>query len=356
MPFVANSAAEALARIQAQMGPEAVVLNVRQLPVNGLARLWKKPLIEVLACPPGLFRGAEAAETSPTDAAFPAPSDLAIPHEPSPSSWQQQGVSSGMEGLDLAGGLRPSRWKVSRLLSTAGLIPLLAQKVIDDLEMHHGVEPPATLPEEIQLLRETLRQLWNVAGPIQSHRPQVLIGAPGSGKTTLLCKWMTKSVLMENCPARVFRLDGVTANTGEMLEVHAEILGVPVSRMAPGSSNSTSAGWQLVDIPGVDWRDRQAIGDLRRVLDKISGAEVHLVLNGAYEVSVLLAQIRAFSSLPLSGLMITHLDEDQRWGKLWNLVLGSPLAVRFLSAGQSVPGEFLEATPERLNDRWLGSR
>ncbi len=32
-----------------KLGPEAVVLNVRPLPANGLARLWQKPMIEVLA-------------------------------------------------------------------------------------------------------------------------------------------------------------------------------------------------------------------------------------------------------------------------------------------------------------------
>ena len=50
--FVAASAEEAVAQIRARLGPEAVVLNVRPLPAQGLARLWQKPMIEVLAyCP-----------------------------------------------------------------------------------------------------------------------------------------------------------------------------------------------------------------------------------------------------------------------------------------------------------------
>ena len=46
--FIAASAEEAVAQIRAKLGPEAVVLNVRPLPANGLARLWQKPMIEVL--------------------------------------------------------------------------------------------------------------------------------------------------------------------------------------------------------------------------------------------------------------------------------------------------------------------
>src|SRR5580693_2139476 len=50
--FVAASAEEAVAQIRAKLGPEAVVLNVRPLPANGLARIWQKPMIEVLAYTP----------------------------------------------------------------------------------------------------------------------------------------------------------------------------------------------------------------------------------------------------------------------------------------------------------------
>ena len=349
IPFVARTAAEAFARIQSQMGPDAVVLNVRQLPVTGIARLWKKPHIEVLACPPGLFRTSgsdEESQASPTTRLQETPVPVAPGFPSDPAALFAAPAVSG----------RPSRWKVAPLLASAGFLPLVSQRLLDDLELHHGEAAPSTLNEEIALLRETLRQHWMVGDPVQRSRPQVLVGPPGSGKTTLLCKWLTKIVLMEGQSARVYRMDGATANSGETLDIHAEILGVPVTRGEPGNENSSSGGWRFVDVPGVDGRDQAAIGELRRSLDKISGAEVHLVLNGAYEVSVLLAQIRAFSTLPISGLMVTHLDEEARWAKLWNLVLSGPFSLRFMSAGKHIPGEFMEAGPDRLNERWLGGR
>jgi flagellar biosynthesis protein FlhF len=75
---------------------------------------------------------------------------------------------------------------------------------------------------------------------------------------------------------------------------------------------------------------------------------MHLVLNGAYDIKVLLAQVRAFSALPLEDLIISHLDEEPHWGKLWNLTLGAGLPIRHLSAGQNIPGEFWEASAERI--------
>ena len=49
IPFIAATAEEAVAQIQARLGPDAVVLNVRPIKGSGLARLWQKPMIEVIA-------------------------------------------------------------------------------------------------------------------------------------------------------------------------------------------------------------------------------------------------------------------------------------------------------------------
>ncbi len=75
---------------------------------------------------------------------------------------------------------------------------------------------------------------------------------------------------------------------------------------------------------------------------------MHLVLNGAYDISVLLAQIRAFAALPIEDLILTHLDEESRWGKIWNLVLGTNYSLRHFSTGQNIPGDFCEASPEAV--------
>ncbi|HYG35194.1 MAG TPA: hypothetical protein VEC99_10440, partial [Clostridia bacterium] len=82
-------------------------------------------------------------------------------------------------------------------------------------------------------------------------------------------------------------------------------------------------------------------------------AEVHLVLNAAYEGQLLLAQGRAFGTLPVNDVILTHIDEEPRWGKLWNFVLGTNYTVSYLSAGQNLPGDFQPADPERVLSRFM---
>ena len=176
------------------------------------------------------------------------------------------------------------------------------------------------------------------------------------GKTTLLCKWLTQAVLLESRSACVWRLDGRTANTAESLSVHCEVLGVPMVHRSAEVPRSDGASLVLVDLPGVDWREASAVQDLSRRLAEISGAQVYVVLNAAYETSVQLSQVRALGVVPLAGLAVTHLDEDTRGGKLWNLVLGTNYGVRFLSAGQNIPGEFSEATAENFLTRQFAGK
>ena len=346
--FIAASAAEAVGQIRAQLGPNAVVLNVRQVPAHGLLRLWQKPRIEVTAASPeptpqapdalGELRREIAAlrelVTPPARAAEPAPSR----EEPLPDFVTEPEPDA-------------NGWRVGALLQKLGLLPLPAQRVVERMQLLHGETPPASLHDELALARAVLAQLWNapVLTAAQETRPlHVFIGPPGAGKTTALAKWLTQAVLLEDRAARVWRLDGQTANTAEFLSVQGEILGVPVERTWAETTLGSGREIGFIDLPGVEARDAAGLSDLKQRLANWPHAQVHLVLNAAYDTQLLLAQARAWSGLPITDLVLTHLDEEPRHGKLWNLVLGTKFALRCLGAGQNVPGDFHTASAETL--------
>lgn len=354
--FIADSAPRAVADIRQQLGPEAVVLNVRKLPVEGLSRLWQKPRIEVLACLPEEPTSAKLAPDALHDLRL----ELAQirrsieAREPGangvPNFIDSEIISTapqgGAENHNHHGG-----WRVGALLGTSGLLPAHVQRVMDKLRAQGGEQPPESLAQELELARAVLASFWRPEKPVASNT-HVFIGPPGTGKTTALCKWLARAVLVDDRRARVWRLDGQTANTAESLSVYAEILGVPVERFRPATvKGGSSDELVFVDLPGVNWTDPAALDDLGDLLANYSGAEVHLVLNAAYEWPLLLAQGRAFSGLPVSNVIFTHLDEDPRWGKLWNFVLGTNYSVAFLSAGQNVPGNFEPASAGKILER-----
>ncbi len=353
VPFIADSAADALAQIRGKLGPEAVVLNVRQLPASGLSRLWQKARIEVLACAPAAKQSDALAdlrqEIAQLKEKLPARTGLAPAtngHQDAPAKIdaqvsQEPGPAVGGSDQRMDGG-----WRTGEMLQTMGVLPVYAHRVVEEMRKDFGTVPPETLGEELTILRSTLGQMWKKPMPVEGGMAHVFIGPLGTGKTTCICKWLTQAVLLEGKSALAFRLDGRVANTAESLGVYCEILGVPVERAWTLERSASAAERVFIDLPGVDWRDATAVGELGQRLKEFPAVQANLVLNAAYETPLLLAQLRAFAALPVADLVFTHLDEEARWGKLWNFVLGTEYAMRFLSAGQNIPGNFFEATPE----------
>lgn len=357
--FIAENAAQAVEQIRQQLGPRAVVLSIRQLPAEGISRLWSKPRIEVLA-------GLEAAGSAPAAVSPPVgsgprldvvdypnsiipeatPVSPGLPAQKSLLSaadlFARQDQSATQVPVKLSGGA--SGWRVPTMLQDMGLAPMHAHQFVDHLQSRHGERPPASLREEISIACSVLAEFWDRKPvPATASSVHVFVGPFGGGKTTVICKWLTQTTLLAGHSARVWRLDGATANTAESLSVYGEILGVPVARSLTFGEGAPP-DIAFIDLPGVDWRDAAAVRELARRLTDLPPAQVHLVLNAAYESSILQAQAQAFRQLPVQDIVLTHLDEEARWGKLWNLVLGTNYRVGWLSAGQNIPGTFVAAT------------
>jgi len=345
--FVAASAEEAVAQIRARLGPEAVVLNVRPLPAHGLARLWQKPMIEVLAYRPEPAP-APAAPVSQALAEFRQRLDQIEQHVKSPAGKTEAGPAAPPEFAAPVSPLDSGGWRIGEALQKTGLLPLHAQRVLDQARLQHGEAPPASLAEEIGLARAILSAAWRPSQPCPEHSVHVVIGPAGSGKTTCLCKWLTQAALVEGRLARVWRLDGATANMAESLTVYCEILHLPCERAWGTGAGLIAEDIGFIDLPGVDWRSAGALQDLSGQLQQFGAPRLHLALNAAYDISVILAQVRAFAVLPVEDLILTHLDEESRWGKLWNLVLGANHPIRYLSTGQNIPGDFCAASAETI--------
>lgn len=380
--YLAESVADAVAQIRETLGPEAVVLNVRRLPAEGLARLWQKPRIEVLAhvpektAPAATFVAPTPAPTQVLDEVQlsalaelraemremrdsitkPAPNPFIVPP---PAVVTKTPASLPVE-YTAAPAMAPEAprsptanqgdWRIGSLLEQTGLSPVHAERLVADLCAQHGEAAPVSLNEEIEFAKLALTTRWKSASQKVSG-PHIFVGAPGAGKTTALCKWLAQVSLVEGRSTAVWRLDGHVANTAESLSVFAEILGVPVERCAPVNNEAPDVDVWFVDLPGVNPNDAAALAQLKQRLATIPNAQVHLVLNAAYETTLLLAQARAFAALPIQDVIVTHLDEEPRWGKLWNLTLGTNCTLRFLAAGQNIPGEFIVATPEEIFNR-----
>jgi flagellar biosynthesis protein FlhF len=318
--FIARSAQEAVAKIRSTLGPNAVVLDVKRVPRRGLARLFASPRFEVTA---SVEEPAPAAD---------------------PIAELRAELRRLQESVALAA---PSQSYLAPMLAQSGLLPSHAEPIAARIRAE---APEASLQEQLDLAREILRGHWREPEP-DLARCHIFVGSPGAGKSTVLCKWMAQKILGENVGATVLQLETHTANLSPQPKFYSEILGAQFTRSA---SRAAGSDLLFVDLPGIECGDKKALEQAQAAIGQFPGAAVHLVLNAAYDASLLLEQARFFAALQPAGLVATHLDEERRWGKLWNLVCGTKFCLRFLSAGQNVPGGLSAATAEALLRQQFG--
>lgn len=362
--FIAESAGDAVTQIRETLGADAVVLNVRRAESQGFSRLWQKPRIEVLAHVPEKSAPLPAGEAPVNPALAQLREELREirgklqPPQHGNGSSGSPAEMMGDTGFDgnwmgdsgareVTQRATDEGWRVGALLEKSGVLPMYAERVVEDLRRVHGDIPPEHLRQEIQLALGVLRNYWRASSPVDTG-VHVFVGAPGAGKTTALCKWLAQSSLVEGRSAAVWRLDGSVANTAESLSIFCEILDVPVERFVARGGRKPNTDLLFIDLPGVNPADATAMNQLAKQLSLLPQAQLHLVLNGAYEPALMLAQVRAYEAIGANDVIVTHLDEETRRGKLWNLVLGTNCSLKHLAAGQNIPGDFVAATPERI--------
>lgn len=328
--FIAESANDAVERIRSELGPAAVVLSVRKLPRTGLDRFLKQDQIEVLAGVDPVVAETIAAE----------PERTANPLEELREEIRElrRQVSSP---APLA---KPTA--IAQILNQTGILPSYAEQVLQELPELDRL----TAGEQIAGAAEVLRSRWRVAEPHTPGSVHIFIGVPGSGKSTVLCKMLAQASLVGGEPATVYQLDAHVANASPQPGVYAEIVGAQFERTLPVNFEREEES-VFVDLPGVALNDHSGLRRLRELIAEFGIPELHLVLNAAYETSHLLDQARFFASLGISDLILTHLDEEPRWGKVWNLVFGTNFSIRSLCDGQNIPGDFREATPDLILSR-----
>ncbi len=308
--FVVGSAAEAVATIQGQLGLAARVLSVQAQPRAGLGRWLGAPRFEVVAelprpVAPKILHPADRNEPPPRTAAGAEPETGA--EAPLTAVLRRAGFSDRLLGrLEITSGWRAAAGQP------------LSQALIDlGRELNSAVtsRPPRPLPARAAFL-----------------------GAPGSGRTTALCKWLAREVFTRAARGQVWKVEFDRPNPAPALEVFCEALGVPMEHYAPGASVA-APGFLLADLPGLPPRGTVEARAMMNFLDREQITGRVLVLNAAYAAEGLRAASARGRELGATHLVLTHLDEVTRWGRLWEFLVEGELAPLFLSTGPALTGD-----------------
>ena len=187
----------------------------------------------------------------------------------------------------------------------------------------------------------------------------MVVGPTGVGKTTTVAKLAAHQVFELDRSVALLTVDTYRIGAIDQLRTYAKILDVPVEvclspvEFVEAARRHADKDMLLVDTAGASQKDAAMIGELAKVHQSGVPMDVHLIVSATTADADLADIATRYRALPLSSLIVSKLDESNRFGGVYNLMQDTRLPVSFFTIGQSVPDDIEPATPERVADLLL---
>ncbi len=182
-----------------------------------------------------------------------------------------------------------------------------------------------------------------------------LVGSTGVGKTTSIAKLAARYVLRHGQRhVALVTTDSYRIGAHEQLMTYGRLLGIPVqvasdhNELRSTLNSLSDKRLVLIDTAGMSQRDVRLTEQFATLADTGLPIRTLLVLSATVHPSVMDETIRAFSSVPLDGAILTKLDEAASLGGVLSAVIEQQLPLRFVTNGQRVPEDIQVARVSEL--------
>lgn len=392
--YRARSLEQALLFVQRDLGPDARIVQARELQTGWLERFAKGRQFEIrtraaAATKPLPLRRCGANEPTESNNVAPSPDGddlLALrrrfralaeedertsPPTADLSRWERGGErdASSEDGRASganrpAGGYSPLVFDLLTSLIDGDVSPVAARELVDAVRASSPDSSRWSMGDWQQALMQRLHEEIPRGGAIglaSGRRTTIaLVGPTGVGKTTTIAKLAANWRLRDRLRVALVTVDTYRVAAVEQLRTYADIMDLPMEvvstprEMRAAVSRFSDQDVVLIDTAGRSPHDALQLQELRSLLGEAAPDEVQLVVSGVASSSHVYQTVHRFRELGATGLIITKLDEASSLGCFLPVLRQVRLPVSYLTCGQSVPDDIVAADPKRLIPALLG--
>lgn len=378
--FRAPTTQAALELVQNELGPEAIILSVRQVPGGAAWETWKRPEVEILAMPSSVgipSRNGQEKSFQETDMGNTAGSSF-----PAQPKWMSKANQSSSTSPEVQAYLTQL---AAQIASTKTTQPPLSRKTSrTDTETSKPQIPPALvkvrsdmLNQEVHpdLIKEILTRFSETASPkiyqdearlrtvlrkqIETYfrvlrierakagmsptaRVIFVIGASGSGKTSFCARLATSMIQQHQKSVTWICADTIRTGAIAQTQAYTDALGLqPLFAYTPADlrdalEQTTSSDIILVDTPARNPYEPDEVIELSAYLTEAPKRVTFLTLPASAKESDLRQSVAAFSLFKINGFVFTKVDETRHYGNLLNLVWKTKIPVAYYCDGTHI--------------------
>ena len=383
--FRASTLHEALQLVRAELGPDAAVIETKQVRPNWRRAFLGRRQVEVTAsrdvAVAARFNRAESTDaisqaTVVAQRNGESTAALAVGHvSPVHETSFRDRFREDLASLNAASGVSPADsnndppgraghhlpeavFRVFAELVDAEVPESVARELIAHvrgIDGEHDITDGGLLRQ--RLLRHVEDEL-NICGPIRvtpgSRRVVALVGPTGVGKTTTIAKLAANFRLLDRHKVGLITVDTYRIAAVEQLRTYADIIDLPMEvvstprEMREAVCRLSHLDLILMDTAGRSPRDELKLQELKSMLSEAAADEVHLVLSATAGAHALNKTARHFADVGTTALILTKLDEATGLGNLLPLLRGCDLPLSYVTNGQKVPDDIQSADREKL--------
>ncbi len=407
--YKAKSEQEAILMARDELGPEAIVMNVKIIKPGGFIRLFKKPKVELTAAIDDhmadkadsvqkkdernggyqfgdVFSGKKelyseeaknAIEEKINSIAKLLEQQMAAKKEAAEMTSAQHIYSAeatsdselrsaDMRGKAFAQG-EAARSKVAELIHKQ-LIENEVKSEYADIIVEEVDDAGDKQPIDNALAnvyQKIVLKLGEVASlKFSEGKPKIVffVGNTGVGKTTTMAKLASKCKLEDKLSVAMLSVDTYRIAAIEQLKTYANILNAPMDVIyTPEDMRKSVEKYQdydiiLVDTAGRSHRNEDRREDLKAIVDCVSeyDQEIYLVASVTTKYSDLYDIAEIYSKLFDYRIIFTKLDETKGLGSILNLKLDTGKKLSYVTWGQNVPDDIGILNPQIIAKKLLG--
>jgi flagellar biosynthesis protein FlhF len=388
--FKAPNMLAALQEVQRVLGPDAIVVSMRQIPAGPVWQVWKKPGCEVIA-------------TLPEKPAQPAPSEYARPAN-KPAAGNAAAKPGGRETIEwvipeLDKKTEPAQARPAAPKPAAGQSPAAGKAAPTAGKPNPAEAIPTYLPSENTLLGRTRAHLINQgldSGLIDqivltcrdslspsslvdekrlipymqkqfeirlktmdksllniNHRVLAVVGPNGAGKTSA-CAKMASATLKEGKSVAWIGADTTRTAAISEARMYTDSMGIPLytayttEDVKFSLQQSANADLILIDTTGCSPLDEESLVEMGALIADIPNRTTLLVMPAANKETDLTQELAAFGTFNLKGVFVTKMDETNAFGSLYNALWRSQVPLAYYSTGSLILDSLKQGNPAFL--------
>jgi flagellar biosynthesis protein FlhF len=346
LKFEGSNMREAVAKVKAELGDQAVIVSTRQIRRGLLgtaceisAAIDDDDEQEPVRLPRGFGAFAAAANNGPTMGG------------PASNAPQRDDETERMLG-SLKNEIKSLRALVraqsgdTRMTTELRNEVASLRKLVEDLKHAPQPTPPATAARGTAPIASS-----ELTAP--SHgRIIMLVGPTGVGKTTTIAKLAARAALIENKRVALITLDNYRVGGIDQIRTFADLIGVPLKVVASPADLADAIDddddLTLIDTAGRSPRDSAAIAELAEGVRQCAPIETHLVVSAGSTATTIESLCNRYRALSPARLLFTKVDEIETAPEMARAPLRLELPITWITTGQSVPEDLEEPTNERV--------